>query len=214
MCKKLAKVQKVRTTLNIPNFKRGYWNLCDVRRCTKNETWKCFNGFLLHVNALCHKLLLLRKFLASKSLFVCWHLSYSPDLTPCGFWPFQKKIGPKGKNHSCHWEDYDRAVIPKFIPKMFPVMDVRISTVLAKGLFSIFLINSLYFYSDEDYRLQPKKTTENLLNMADSTNKTHLQNTGHQYDTTIDGTKDWFSNRRPGQSHLYKQSRPVECDVR
>lgn len=57
--------------------------------------------FLLHDNAPSHKALIVREFLAKKSIITLDHPPYSPDLAPCDFWLFPKlKLAMKRKTYS------------------------------------------------------------------------------------------------------------------
>jgi transposase len=59
-----------------------------VRR-RRSELWP--NARILHHdNALAHDTLVVREFLAKKSIMKLGHPSYSPDLAPCDFWLFPK----------------------------------------------------------------------------------------------------------------------------
>jgi hypothetical protein len=68
----------------------------DVRR-KRPEKWA--NGFILHHdNPPCHTPLLVPQFLSNKSITVCSHPPYSPDLAACDFWLFPKvKMTVKSK---------------------------------------------------------------------------------------------------------------------
>ena len=85
------------TTVNSGFYKGTLERLRNDMRRKRPEKWA--NGFLLHHdNSPWHTSLLIREFLAAKSLPVCPHPPYSPDLAPCDFWLFQKiKSVLKGK---------------------------------------------------------------------------------------------------------------------
>jgi hypothetical protein len=56
-------------------------------RHKRPESWRNNSWVLHHYNARAQALLVLRQFLASKNTIVILHPPYSPDLTPCNFFP-------------------------------------------------------------------------------------------------------------------------------
>lgn len=101
----------------------------------KTRLGKWGNSFLLHHdNAPCHMTLLIREFLAVKSLHACSHPLYSPDLAPCDLWIFLKiKNCTKRKtfwHYSCHWDSHDKAAespSKTSLPEMFPVVNLTLT---------------------------------------------------------------------------------------
>ncbi|XP_054707333.1 mediator of RNA polymerase II transcription subunit 13-like [Uloborus diversus] len=96
-------------------LKRLWARIHRVRPEYQNQgTWS-----FLHDNAPAHKILMVRNFLAQKSIVVLDHPPYSPDLAPADFWLFPKlKLAMKGK-HFVTVSDIQAATTAKLgaIPK-------------------------------------------------------------------------------------------------
>jgi transposase len=61
-----------------------------LRRLRDAEKWRTNTWFLLHDNALAHRLALVKDSLANKNMTTMEHTQHSPDLVPADFYLFPR----------------------------------------------------------------------------------------------------------------------------